>query len=209
MYSGGVCLQVTMVVQFPGELQLKISLFFKLLNLAVVAGTLRSCSVWINHFWLVRRLVGFFVTYEKCTFRVIHNRVLSELFEMLTGVRQGCLLSPFLFLLFTDWIMRRTTKKHQDVILWTLTTRLEDLDFADNISLLSHNHRGMQSKLTRLAKISIQMGLSISKSRTKVMRVNTRNTDKIESDGDEIDQVEDFAYLGSNISKDSGSDQDL
>ena len=41
------------------------------------------------------------------------------------------------------------------------------------------------------------------------MRVNTRNTDKIESDGDEIDQVEDFAYLGSNISKDSGSDQDL
>ena len=111
MYSGGVCLQVTMVVQFPGELQLKISLFFKLLNLAVVAGTLRSCSVWINHFWLVRRLVGFFVTYEKCTFRVIHNRVLSELFEMLTGVRQGCLLSPFLFLLFTDWIMRRTTKK--------------------------------------------------------------------------------------------------
>ena len=41
------------------------------------------------------------------------------------------------------------------------------------------------------------------------MRVNTRNTDRIELDGDEIDEVEDFAYLGSNISKDGGSDQDI
>jgi len=55
-------------------------------------------------------------TYEKCTCRVIHNGVLSELFEKLTGVRQGCLLSPFLFLLVIDWIMRRMTGKHQDGI---------------------------------------------------------------------------------------------
>ncbi|KAL9952861.1 hypothetical protein ACROYT_G040182 [Oculina patagonica] len=148
-------------------------------------------------------------TYEECTCRVIHNGVLSELFEMLTGVRQGCLLSPFLFLLVIDWIMRRTTEKHQDGIQWTLTTRLEDLDFADDITLLSHNHRSMQSKLTRLAKISMQTGLRISKSKTKVMRVNTKNADRIELDEDEIDEVEDFAYLGSNISKDGGSDQDI
>ncbi|KAL9978171.1 hypothetical protein ACROYT_G015662 [Oculina patagonica] len=148
-------------------------------------------------------------TYEKCTCRVIHNGVLSELFEMLTGVRQGCLLSPFLFLLVIDWIMRRTTEKHQDGIQWTLTTRLEDLDFADDIALLSHNHRSMQSKLTRLAKISMQTGLRISKSKTKVMRVNTKNADRIELDEDEIDEVEDFAYLRSNISKDGGSDQDI
>jgi len=54
----------------------------------------------------------------------------------------------------------------------------------------------MQSKLTKLAKISKQMDLRISKSKTKVMRVNTRNTDRTELDGDEIDEVEDFAYLG-------------
>ena len=148
-------------------------------------------------------------TYEKCTCRVIHNGVLSELFEMLTGVRQGCLLSPFLFLLVIDWIMRGTTEQHPDGIQWTLTTRLEDLDFADDIALLSHNHRSMQSKLTRLAKISMQTGLRISKSKTKVMRVNTRNVDRIELAEDEIDEVEDFAYLGSNISKDGGSDQDI
>ena len=47
-------------------------------------------------------------SYEKCTCRVIPNGVLSALFEMLTGVCQGCLLLPFLFLLSIDWIMRHT-----------------------------------------------------------------------------------------------------
>ena len=41
-------------------------------------------------------------TYEKCTCRVIHNGVLYELFEVLTGARQGCLSSPFLFLQSID-----------------------------------------------------------------------------------------------------------
>jgi len=55
----------------------------------------------------------------------------------------------------------------------------------------------------------MQSGLRISKSKTKVTRVNTRNVDRTELDGDKIDEVEDFADLGSNISKDGGSDQDI
>jgi len=67
----------------------------------------------------------------------------------------------------------------------------------------------MQFKLTRLAKISAKTGLRISKSKTKVMRVNTRNADKLELDGEAIDEVENFTYIGSNISKDGGSDRDI
>ena len=77
---------------------------------------------------------------KTCSYRVIQNGVLSALVEMLTGVRQGCLLSPFLFLLVIDWIMRQTTEQHRDGIQWTLMTRLEDLFFADYVALLSHNH---------------------------------------------------------------------
>ena len=118
------------------------------------------------------------------------------------------MLSPFLFLQVIDWIMRQTTEKHGDGIQWTLTTRLEDLNFADDIALLSHNHQGMQSTLTRLAKTQ-QTGLRISKSKTKVMRVNTRKADKLELDVEAIDEVENFTYLVSNISKDDGSGQDI
>ena len=59
--------------------------------------------------------------------------------------------------------------------------RLEDLDFVDDVDLLSHNHEGMQSKLTRIGKT---LGLRISKSKTKGMRINTTNTDRLELDGE-------------------------
>lgn len=67
-------------------------------------------------------------------------------------------------------------------------TQLEDLDFADDVALLSHNHQGMQSKLTRMSKISAKAGLRISKSKTKGMRINTTNADRLELDGEEIDK---------------------
>ena len=51
--------------------------------------------------------------------------------------------------------------------------------------------------------------LRISKSTTKWMRINTINADRLELNGEETDEVEDFAYLGSNISKDGGSDRDM
>ena len=105
-------------------------------------------------------------SYEKCTCRVIHNGVLSELIEMLIGVRQECLLSPLLFLLCFDWIMRQTTGTNRDGIQCTLITQLEDLVFADDIALLSHNPQCMETKVTRLTKISAKTGLGISKSKT-------------------------------------------
>ena len=105
--------------------------------------------------------------------------------------------------------MRQTTEKHRDHIQWTLTTRLEHLDFADDVVLLSHNHQDIQYKLTWLGMISVKAGLRIKKSKTKGMTIKTTNADRLELDGEEIDEVEDFAYLGSNISKDGWSDWDI
>jgi len=70
-----------------------------------------------------------------------------------------------------------------------------------DIALLSHNHQGKQSKATQLAKNSAKTGLGISKSKTVLMRVNTRNADKLELNWGAIDEAEKFTYLGSNISK--------
>ena len=43
----------------------------------------------------------------------------------------------FLFLLVIDWIMRRTLEGDKTGIRWKLRSRLNDLDFADDIALLS------------------------------------------------------------------------
>lgn len=54
--------------------------------------------------------------------------------------------------------------------------------------------------------ITAKPDLRINKSKTKG-RINTRNADRLELDGEDIDEVEGFANLGSNISKDGGSDR--
>ena len=73
--------------------------------------------------------------------RAAHACHLSESFEVKTGVWQGCLLSPFLFLLVIDWIMKITTTDRNNGIQWTLWTQLDDLDFADDLALITARYR--------------------------------------------------------------------
>ena len=106
--------------------------------------------------------------------KIIHEGKLTEPFEITTGMRHGCLLSPLLFLLAVDWIMRRATSNRTNGIQWTL---LDDLDFADEIALLSHNQQQMQGKLTQVEKRAAETGLIISTQKTKVIKFNTNNQD--------------------------------
>ena len=92
---------------------------------------------------------------------------------MKTGLRQGCLFSLFLFLLVIDWIMKTTTTGRNNCIQWTLWTQLDDLDFADDLALLSHNHSQMQDKTTLLETTSAGTGLKINRKKTELMRMNT------------------------------------
>ena len=43
-----------------------------------------------------------------------------EPFNIVTGIRQGCMLSPFLFPIALDWIMTRTTEGHKRGVQWSL-----------------------------------------------------------------------------------------
>jgi glycosyltransferase A (GT-A) superfamily protein (DUF2064 family) len=44
-------------------------------------------------------------------------------------------MSPFLFLLAIDWVIKTYTAQKQNGIQWTLWTQLDDLDFADDLDL--------------------------------------------------------------------------
>ena len=71
--------------------------------------------------------------------QVICKGKLSTGFAVKTGVRQGCpdLLSPLLFLIAIDWATRKTTEHQSTDIQWMLFTQLEDLEFADDLALVS------------------------------------------------------------------------
>jgi len=102
-------------------------------------------------------------SYKGAGFIVIHGGLLTKRFNLESGVRQRCLLSPFLFILVIDLIMKTCTKQKRNGIRWALKTQLEDLDFIDDLAMLFHNHQHMQEKTSELSAISPKVGLNIHK----------------------------------------------
>ena len=66
-------------------------------------------------------------------------------------------------------------KNHRTGIQWPLFTQLEDLDFADDLGLVSWTHAIEE----RLQVNSGQLGLRISTGKTKVMKINLRSSDPV------------------------------
>ena len=124
-------------------------------------------------------------------------------------MRQGCLLSPFLFLLAIDWVMKTSTQQSRNGIQWTLWDQLEDLDFADDLALLSHTQQQTQEKTNIVADTSARIGLNIHKGKSKVLRVNATNTSPIMLEDTALEEVESFVYLGSIVDKQGGTDADV
>ena len=132
---------------------------------------------------------------------------MSESFNVQTGVRQGCLLSPSLFLLADE---REKTKGERKRIWWTSFDQLDDLVFADDLALLSHNHEQMQAKTTALQTTASKIDLKINTEKTTVMRINTRRTEQsIRLGANEIGAVTSFTYFGSIVDTTGGTDQDI
>ncbi|KAK7107318.1 hypothetical protein V1264_015265 [Littorina saxatilis] len=148
-------------------------------------------------------------SYEKMTCRIVHGRQLTDAFEVRTGVRQGCLLSPFLFLLAIDWVMKTSTDQKRNGIQWTLWTQLDDLDFADDLALLSHTQQQMQEKTGIVADNSASLGLHINRGKSKVFKTNAPNNTPITVEGSALEEVDSFTYLGSILDKQGGTDADV
>ncbi|VDO67030.1 unnamed protein product [Schistosoma curassoni] len=84
-------------------------------------------------------------------------------------------------------------------IQWTARNQLDNLDFTDDLALLSHTHEHMQVKTASVAAVSSLVGLSIHKGKTKVLKSEAENRIPITPDGETLEDVESFTYLGSII----------
>ena len=88
-------------------------------------------------------------------------------------------------------------------------TQLDDLDFADDLALLSHTQQQMQDKTNTIATNSARLGLSIHRGKSKILRVNAADTSPINLEGETLEEVEEFTYLGSIVDKQGGTDADV
>ena len=88
-------------------------------------------------------------------------------------------------------------------------THLEDLDFADDVALLSHTQHQMQEKTTTISQNSARIGLTIHPTKSQILKVNTASTAPITLGDRPLEEVDSFTYLGSNVDKQGGTDADI
>ncbi|VDP51353.1 unnamed protein product [Schistosoma curassoni] len=85
--------------------------------------------------------------------------------------------------------MKISTSDRKHGIQWTGWMQLDDLDFADDLALLSHTHEQMQMKTTSVAAASASVILNIHKGKAKALKYNTENTNPITLDGETLEDV--------------------
>ena len=155
---------------------------------------------------IVNILSSFYLKNQCC---VRHVGQQSEWFQVKSGVRQGCVISPLLFLVVIDWVMKSATADKPRGIKWTGFSHLEDEDFADDIALLSHSRQHMQEKTSRIESYAGQVGLKINTSKTKIMRMNTKARTDITVNGNPLENVDEFKYLGSMLTTDNNIEKEI
>jgi hypothetical protein len=140
--------------------------------------------------------------YQQQTAAVRWDGVLSEWFHIWKGTRQGCNISPTEFNMYAEDIIRRTMEggeeesKHGVIVGGQV---INNLRYADDTTLLDTSVSGIDEIFAKLVQESKTSNMSINARKTKLMAVGRRSNRsvKILLEGDEIEQVEDFKFLGS------------
>jgi len=145
--------------------------------------------------------------YENTTARVVTPDGETDLFNIVAGVLQGDTLAPYLFAIVLDHVMRQAVGNKVHELGFEIERRksrrhpavaISDLDFADDIALLSEEITQAQQLLLRVEQESAKVGLQLNDKKTKVMAFNQEapvdlNTRK----GEKLEVVTNFKYLGS------------
>ena len=157
------------------------------------------------------------LTYEKLKARVTSPDGETDYFKIFAGVMQGDTLAPFLFVIVLDYALRKAIQGREEELGFTLhprrsrragATSICDLDFADDIVLLSNEIEQAKRLVHSVEAECIIVGLRLNAGKTKVMFFNTDVKTLHSMDGTEIKQAltdtgeQDFIYLGCWCTKD-------
>lgn len=140
------------------------------------------------------------------------NRSSAE-FETKQGVRQGDNLSPLLFIVYLDQIMKEVNSRAMKLIVGNYLLRpvkLCSLAFADDIVVLAPNERNLQHNMSIWDEELRKKGMKININKTQTMIVSRHgNRHNISIGNTSLEQVHKFKYLGSTISEDGKIDIEI
>ena len=123
---------------------------------------------------------------------------ITEWFEIEQGVRQGCILSPYFFNVFSEMIVREALEGFEGSI--KIGGRMvTDLRYADDTALLAGSREGLQRLTDRVNRAGARVGLRFNVRKTKIMVVSKKAGPiwPVEVNGEKVELVKSFQYLGS------------
>ncbi|KAB0344195.1 hypothetical protein FD754_021121 [Muntiacus muntjak] len=130
---------------------------------------------------------------QEATVRTGHGT--TEWFQIGKGVRQGCILSPCLFNLYAEYIMRNAG--------------LEEAQAGIKIAGRNINNliQELKSLLMKVKEESEKVGLKLNIQKTKIMASGPITSWEI--DGETVETVADFIFLGSKITADGDCSREI
>ena len=136
--------------------------------------------------------------YEGSVCRVKVNGQVSEDFEVNTGLRQGCVLSPLLFSLYINGVVKRLKEEKCGVECGGET--VPGLLFADDACLVASDACGIKKSLDVLVEWCREWGVEINVAKSGIMHIRNKKTERCdvayEVNGEAIPMVSSYKYLG-------------
>ena len=134
---------------------------------------------------------------QEATVRTGHGT--TDWFQIRKGVHQSCVLSPCLFNLYAEYILRNAGLEEAQAGIKTAGRNNNNLRYADDTTLMAENEE-LKSLLMKVKEESENVGLKLNIQKTEIMASSPTTSWQI--DGETVETVSDFILGGSKITAD-------
>ena len=141
----------------------------------------------------------------QATVRTGHGT--TDWFEIGKGVRQGCILSPCLFNLYAEYIMRNAGLEEAQAGVKIAGRNINNLGYADDTTLMAESEEELKSLLMKVKEENEKVGLKLNIQKTKIMTSGPIISWEI--NGQTVETVSYFIFFGSKITADGGCSHEI
>ena len=127
---------------------------------------------------------------QEATVRTGHGT--TDWFQIGKGVPQGCILSPSLFNLYADYIMRNAGLEEAQAGIKIAGRNINNLRYADDTTLMAESEEELKSLLMKVKEEIEKVGLKLNIQKTKIMESGPITS--WETDGQTVERVSDSTF---------------